>query len=235
MRIVGFIPTSLVDWDGKITSVIFIGGCNFICPFCHNGPVADDAPALPTIPFAEIKQSLERKLGWIDGVVVTGGEPMMHPEIFELLAELKKMNLKIKVDTNGSFPYPLKQAVALQLVDFVAMDIKAPFNERYALAAGRPMPSLAHLRRTVRLLIESGIDHEFRITLVPGLINPPDIPLIGNLLKNARSVILQQFVPENARTPSFRQKPPYLLQEVELMRAELAQFVREVKLRGRFV
>ncbi len=234
MRIVGFIPTSLVDWDGKITSVIFIGGCNFICPFCHNGPVADDAPALPTIPFTEIKQSLERKLGWIDGVVITGGEPLMHPETFELFAELKKMNLKIKVDTNGSFPYPLKQTIALQLVDFVAMDIKAPFDERYALAAGRPMPSLAHLRRTIRLLLESGVPHEFRITLVPGLVNPPDIPVIGKLLQNAQSVVLQQFVPENARAPSFRQKTPYSLKDVELMCAELKKFVSEVKLRGKF-
>lgn len=235
MRIVGFIPTSLIDWDGKITPVLFIAGCNFCCPFCHNTPVADDDPNLPSIPLSEIRTNLENKLGWIDGVVITGGEPMMHPEIFDLFAALKQLNFKIKVDTNGSFPYPLKRAVALQLIDAVAMDIKAPLNERYAEAIGRNLPSLAHLRRTIRLLMESGIEYEFRITLVPGLVNPEDIPQIGSALRHAKTVVLQQFVPENARSPVYRQKTPYSLAQAERMRSELTEFVSEVKLRGRFL
>ncbi|MGQ9708765.1 MAG: anaerobic ribonucleoside-triphosphate reductase activating protein, partial [bacterium] len=172
MRIVGFIPTSLIDWDGKITSVLFTGGCNLRCPFCHNRPVADDDPGLPTISWDEIKSLLERKLGWLDGVVVTGGEPMMHPEIFQLCVNIKQLGLKVKVDTNGSFPYPLKSLIALRLIDSVAMDIKAPLNSRYALATGRNLPSLAPFRRSIRLLLESEVEHEFRITLVPDLVNP---------------------------------------------------------------
>ncbi|MEN9978786.1 MAG: anaerobic ribonucleoside-triphosphate reductase activating protein [candidate division WOR-3 bacterium] len=235
MRIVGFVPTSMIDWDGKITAVLFTGGCNFHCPFCHNGPVADDDPALPSLPLEEIMMNLENRLGWLDGVVITGGEPLMHPEIFELCATLKRLNLKIKLDTNGSFPYPLKRALALGLVDAVAMDIKAPLNERYAEAVGRSLPSLAHLRRTIRLLIESGIEYEFRLTLVPGLINPEDIPQIGVALRSARTAVLQQFVPENARAAGYRQKQPYSLAQAEAMRSELAKFVSEVRLRGRFV
>jgi pyruvate formate lyase activating enzyme len=235
MRIVGFIPTSMIDWDGKITAVIFVAGCNFTCPFCHNTPVADDDPALPAIPFSEIKANLENKLGWVDGVVVTGGEPLMHPEIFDLLASLKNLNLKIKLDTNGSFPYPLKRTIALNLVDAVAMDIKAPLNDRYAVAIGRNLPSLAHLRRSIRLLMETDIDYEFRLTLVPGLINPEDITEIGRALRGAKTAVLQQFVPDNCRSPAYRQKKPYPLTEVELMRSELARFVSEVKLRGKFL
>lgn len=235
MRIVGFVPTSLVDWDGKITSVLFIGGCNFSCPFCHNAAVANDDPKLPNISWEEIKASLEHKLGWLDGVVVTGGEPLMHPEIFELCLRIKDLGLSIKLDTNGSFPYPLKQALALKLVDFVATDIKAPLNERYGVAAGRPLPNLATIRRSIKLLLESGVDYEFRITVVPGLVNPEDIPEIGAALKGAKTVMLQQFVPEDARLKRYQRKRPYTLKEVEAMGEELARFVKEVKLRGKFL
>ncbi len=234
MRIVGFIPTSLIDWDGKITSVIFTGGCNFRCPFCQNTQVAEDDPALPAISWDEIKSLLESKLGWLDGVVVTGGEPMMHPEIFQLCANIKQLGLKVKMDTNGSFPYPLKRAIALKLVDAVAMDIKAPLNSRYSIAVGRHLPSLAPIRRSIRLLLESRIEYEFRSTLVPGLITYKDIPEIGRALKGARRLVLQQFVPENARSTAYRQKKPYSLEDAERMRAEIAGFVGEVKLRGKF-
>lgn len=234
MRIVGFISTSLIDWDGKITSVIFTGGCNFRCPFCHNTQVAEDDPALPAITWEEIKSLLESKLGWLDGVVVTGGEPMMHPEIFQLCAGIKQLGLKVKMDTNGSFPYPLKRAIALKLIDSVAMDIKAPLTSRYSLAAGRDLGSLAPIKRSIRLLLESGIDYEFRITLVPGLVNPKDITEIGTAIRGAKRVALQQFVPENARSSAYRKKEPYRLQEAELMRSELTKFVSEVKLRGKF-
>ncbi len=236
MRIVGFLPTSLIDWDKKITSVIFIGGCNFACPFCHNPEVANDSPKLPTITWEELKGSLESKLGWLDGVVITGGEPMMHPEIFELCAKIKQLGLKVKLDTNGSFPYPLKRAIAQKLVDFVAMDIKAPLNEgRYSQAVGRPLPTLSTIRRSIRLLLESGVEYEFRITMVPGLVNPEDMPAIGTALKGANTVVLQQFVPENARTKMYQEKKPYTQEEIEAMGKELSPFIKEVKIRGKFL
>ncbi|MCL6465917.1 MAG: anaerobic ribonucleoside-triphosphate reductase activating protein [candidate division WOR-3 bacterium] len=234
MRILGFVPTSLIDWDGKISSVIFTGGCNFVCPFCHNSSIANDDPALPEITWEELKPELERKLGWLDGVVVTGGEPLMHPEIFELCADIKRLGLKVKLDTNGSFPYALKRAMALQLVDFVAMDVKAPFNERYSIACGRDLPNLAPLRRSVKLLLQWDKEAEFRITLVPGLVEKGDMEAIGTILKGAKRVILQQFVPENARLKSYREKVPYSRSDAEEMQKTLSRFVSEVKLRGKF-
>ncbi|MGQ9677692.1 MAG: anaerobic ribonucleoside-triphosphate reductase activating protein [bacterium] len=234
MRILGFIPTSLVDWDGKITSVIFLGGCNFVCPFCHNSAIANDDPALPAISWAEIKLELERKLGWLDGVVVSGGEPLMHPELFELCARIKRLGLKVKLDTNGSFPYALKRTLALQLVDCVAMDIKAPLDERYSIAAGRTLPHLAPIRRSIKLLREWDKEVEFRVTLVPGIINPEDAETLGNDLKNVKRVVLQQFVPQNARQKSYREKEPYSRVEAEEMQRVFSQFVSEVKLRGNF-
>jgi pyruvate formate lyase activating enzyme len=234
MRILGFVPTSLVDWDGKISSVIFTGGCNFFCPFCHNSSIANDDPALPAITWEELKPELERKLGWLDGVVVTGGEPLMHPEIFELFADIKRLGLKVKLDTNGSFPYALKRAMALQLVDFVAMDVKAPLNERYSIACGRDLPNLAPLRRSIKLLSQWDKEAEFRITLVPGLVEKGDMEAIGTLLKGAKRVILQQFVPENARLKSYRERIPYSRSDAEEMQKTLSRFVSEVKLRGKF-
>ncbi|MEO0085961.1 MAG: anaerobic ribonucleoside-triphosphate reductase activating protein [candidate division WOR-3 bacterium] len=234
MRILGFTETSLIDWDGKITSVVFVGGCNFCCPYCHNRDVAADNPSLPAIQWGEVRELIERKQGWLDGVVVTGGEPMMHPEVFDLCHGIKGLGAQVKVDTNGSFPYPLKKLISLKLVDYVAMDIKAPLNRRYSVAAGRRL-ELSPLRRTIKLLVESGIGHEFRITAVPGLVNPDDMPDIGRTLRGAKSVVLQQFDPELAPVKAYQEKTPYTLAQAEAMAQELKPFVNSVKLRGKFL
>ncbi len=233
MRIVGFIETSLVDWDGRIASVIFLGGCNFACPFCHNHRVAADDPDLPTVDWDPVQVALIRKHDWIDGVVVSGGEPMVHPEVFTLCARIKSLGFKVKLDTNGSFPYPLKRLIEAGTIDSVAMDVKATLDERYSLAAGRPT-DLAPIRRTIRLLLETGIEHEFRITLVPGLVDPEDIPGIGVALSGAQQVALQHFEPTHARVPGIAQGRNYSRTAAEAMAEQLRPFVRRVILRGKF-
>jgi len=234
MRIVGFVETSLVDWDGQITSVVFTGGCNFVCPFCHNAQVADDDPALPEVAWPDIAAVLERKRKWVDGVVLTGGEPAMHPELFGLCERIKRLGFKVKLDTNGSFPYVVRSLIERRLVDFVAMDIKAPLNHKYVAATGHDVePAL--IRRSIRLLVESGMDHEFRCTLVPGLIDPADIPEIGAAIRGARCVVLQHFNPEGSRAESYRKKGSYTRAEAEAMAEALRPFVCEAKLRGKFV
>jgi len=234
MRIVGFIETSMVDWDGRISSVIFTGGCNLRCPFCHNAKVANDDKELEEIKWSDIAAVLERKKGWIDAVVITGGEPMMHPEIFDLCSRIKQLGPMVKMDSNGFFPYSLKELIERGLADFVAMDIKAPLNKKYSAAAGREV-DCAVLRRSIRLLLESGVDYEFRSTLAPGLIDPEDIPEIGAAVKGAKSLVLQHFNPEGARTEGFRKKDSYSRKEAEEMAEALRPFVKEVKLRGKFL
>lgn len=233
MRIVGFVETSLVDWDGRIASVVFVGGCNLRCPFCHNHQIARDDSSLPTIQWPEIAALLERKLGWVDGVVVSGGEPMMHPEVFGLCRAVRKLGLRVKIDTNGSFPYALKRIIGLGLVDCVAMDIKAAPGRKYAIAAGRPV-NMAGISRTVRLLAESAIESELRTTLVPGLVDPEDVPVIGELVRGSRTLVLQQFVPEKSAAEAYRKKRPYDRTDAEAMLAAFRPFVNEVKLRGKF-
>ncbi|MEO0080083.1 MAG: anaerobic ribonucleoside-triphosphate reductase activating protein [candidate division WOR-3 bacterium] len=233
MRIVGLIETSLVDWDGVLASVIFLGGCNFNCPFCHNHQVARDDPSLPELSWELISKNLERRQRLIDGVVITGGEPLLHPEIFDLCQKLRGLRLQIKLDTNGSFPYVLKQLIELKLVDYVALDIKTRLDDKYSVACGRKV-ELAPIRRTIRLLLEGGLPYEFRTTLVPGLVDPEDLTAIGEAVRSARRFVLQQFVPKDAAVEAYRQKKPYSRASAEAMVAVLKPFVREARLRGKF-
>jgi pyruvate formate lyase activating enzyme len=233
MRLVGFTETSLLDWHGKISAVLFIGGCNFTCPFCHNYRIADDDPELEVVPFEDIARTLLRKRDWYDGVVLTGGEPLMHPEVFELCRRIKDIGQRVKVDTNGSFPYALKTLLEMKLVDAVAMDVKAPLDSRYNRAAGKRL-DLAPLLRTIRLLVESGVEHEFRCTLVPGLINPEDIPAIGEAIKGAQAVALQEYHHDRARVKDFGGTRSYTRSEVEAMEEILKSCVKEVRVRGSF-
>ncbi len=233
MRIVGFIESSLLDWDGHVVPVIFLGGCNFACPFCHNSQVARDDAGLPSIPWPAIAAKLAELPGWYDGVCVTGGEPLLHPELPGLLRRLKEMKLQVKLDTNGSFPYPLKRVIENRLCDYVAMDIKTS-PEHYPAACGHAVEP-AVIRRSVRVLLESGIDCEFRCTAVPGLVTPDDIPAMGALVKGARRFYLQQFIPQEAASPALRDRKPYTLEQAQPMAAALEPFVREVRLRGKFL
>lgn len=233
MRIVGFTETSLLDWHGRIAAVIWISGCNFRCPFCHNYEVANDDPQLPEVAWKDIAETLRRKRDWYDGIVLTGGEPLLHPEVIELCRQIHDIGLQVKVDTNGSYPYALKALLELKLVDAVAMDIKAPLDSRYTKAAGKHL-DLAPLRRTIRLLIESGVEHEFRSTLVPGLIEPADIATIGEIVKGAQAMALQAYVSKRARVKGFGEEKSYTLGEVEVMADVLRRSVKEVRIRGSF-
>jgi pyruvate formate lyase activating enzyme len=233
MRLVGFLETSLVDWDGKIASVLFSGGCNLHCPFCHNHRVADDDPGLSEVDWGKVQAALISKQNWVDGVVITGGEPMMHPEVFRLCSSVKELGFKVKMDTNGSFPYPLKCLIEAKLADFVAMDIKAPLNERYSAACGHKV-DLAPIRRSIRLLVESGVECEFRATLVPDLINADNIEVIGAELKGATSVALQHYDSERARVKGFGATRNYSRQDAQSLADRLKPFVKEVKLRGKW-
>ncbi|MBS4016348.1 MAG: anaerobic ribonucleoside-triphosphate reductase activating protein [Candidatus Latescibacteria bacterium] len=231
MRIRGFIETSLLDWDKKVVSVIFVGGCNFRCPFCQNSDLANDAKSLPPIEWEDIKKTLEKKRKWLDGVVVSGGEPMMHPEIFGLLIKIKELGYKVKVDTNGYYPYPLKEAIELGLVDYVAMDIKTALDERYYKAIGRTIHFVV-IERTIRLLKECGLGYEFRTTLVPNLVGEQELLAIAEKLTPAKKLVLQQYVPKNARLARYRKIKPYLPEQAQEFQKLIKKYFTQVSLRG---
>lgn len=234
MRILGFIESSLVDWDGNLVSVIFLGGCNFKCPFCQNYPLAKDSKSLKVIEWQAIESKLKAKGDWLDGVVISGGEPCMHPEIFKLCRRIKNLGLKIKIDTNGYYPYILMKLIENKLVDYVAMDIKTSLNKTYEKACGRKL-EIGLINRTVKLLLAGEIDYEFRTTLVPGIVGEKEINQILKSIAGARLYALQQFVPKNAQVESFRKKKTFSRAEAEKFYARAKTYVKEVKLRGKFL
>ncbi len=195
MEIKGFVDVSFVDWDGKLSSVIFLPTCNFRCPFCHNVNLVLHPEKLDRIPFEDVEDQLKKQRGWIDGVCITGGEPTLHGGLPELCSQLKKMGFLVKLDTNGTNPTMLKELMDRGLVDYVAMDIKAPLNvEKYSKATGiKAEKLLEKVKESIRLLLGSNMDYEFRTTVVPTLHDEEDIKQICRSLKGCKKYVLQRF------------------------------------------
>ncbi len=200
------IETSLIDWDGKITTVVFFDKCNFICPFCQNWELILHPEKFPVIKWTEIKRKLKKKEGWVDGIVLTGGEPLAcKDEVFELCRNVKKLNIAIKLDTNGAYPKILQRLINEKLINYVAMDVKAPLDDQYHTAAGTKV-NLEHLRKSIHIMMANAIEYEFRTTCVPGIIDENAIRKIGEVIKDAKKFALQAFVPENAYKEEYRKE-----------------------------
>ena len=227
----GFIPTSLIEWEGRLVSAIFLPGCNFRCPFCHAVDLVVRHGDLPTIPLDEVIAHLEANRGWLDGVVVSGGEATLQPHLRQLLEVLRRHVPGIKLDTNGSRPAVVQALVSAGLVESVAMDIKAPLDHRYEAAAGVGV-DLEAIRATIQFLKTCGVEHEFRTTVVPGLHSAEDIVAIARELGRGERLVLQQFAPLNCLEPSYRERKPYSRQELRLMAQAAGEHVADCHLRG---
>ncbi|MBI0582707.1 MAG: anaerobic ribonucleoside-triphosphate reductase activating protein [Methanomassiliicoccus sp.] len=231
MRIIGFIKTSLLDWDGHVTVVVYLPGCNFRCPFCHNPDVVTDPDSYDEVPFAEIEEYILANREFLDGVVVTGGEPTIHRDLPELLSRFKKMGLNVKLDTNGTDPDMLEDVIEAGLVDYVAMDIKAPLDGKYDDLAGVKVP-LDSIKRSIEVLRRSGVDHEFRTTVVPVLLTPGDVERIAAYIGGAKKYAIQQFRSGKTLDPKLSVVRPYPRGEVLGMAENAKQYVRRVVVRG---
>ncbi len=187
----GLIKTSLIDYPGEVAAVLFTRGCNLRCPYCHNPELVEGDEPAGMIPFRKIMDFLASRRNVLGGVCVTGGEPLLHPEIPDVIRELRRSGLKVKLDTNGTLPDRLAGIEA----DYVAMDLKtAP--EKYGLVAGPGMPGCAEaVRESVRILMSSGRDYEFRTTLGPGIVDIEDIRELARLTAGARAYTLAQYRP----------------------------------------
>jgi len=229
----GFQEVTLIDWDRKIASVLFLGGCNLRCGFCHSSTLATASESLETIPFEYISKFLLSKRGWIDGVVITGGEPMLDKAgLFELVKEIKKMGLLVKVDTNGTRPDVLKEIIKSRLVDYIAMDIKAVFTkEKYLKATGVDVV-LDDIITSKNLLLSEKIDYEFRTTVVPGIVDIVDVSEIAKTIKGAKKYCLQQFVPRDAIDKSFLNVKPYSPDILTQMVSAASEYLPNVVLKN---
>ena len=192
-QIKGYIENSLLDWPGKICAIIFLPGCNFRCPFCHAAHLVVRPNELESIPFESIETFLNERRGWIDGVIVSGGEPTIWADLPVLVEALRKLGFPVKLDTNGSNPEVLEDLVRGGAVQAVSMDVKAPLDERYVKLAGVPV-DLTAIRRSIDFLLSGSLsDYEFRTTVAPGLLDGDDILDIARSLRGARAYVLQNF------------------------------------------
>ncbi len=213
----GFLETSFVDWPGKVASVLFLPGCNFRCPFCHNHQLVLNPAGHEDIPRTYIMARLAELKGWVDGVCITGGEPTIHPHLPSLIAEIKGAGFLVKLDTNGSHPHVLESLVERGLVDCVAMDVKAPLNEvSYSRAAGVPA-DLEKIQESICFLKKGKVTYQFRTTVVPALHKEEDLLHLAHHLSGSSSLTLQNFNPEDPLDPRLKETSPYTeewLQEI---------------------
>ncbi|MCW3981826.1 MAG: anaerobic ribonucleoside-triphosphate reductase activating protein [Candidatus Bathyarchaeota archaeon] len=194
-KIKGFIDLSLVDWDGKTPAVIFLPKCNFRCPYCYNKTLVTQFRAMPTVPFGEIRKYLSRSKGILNGVVLTGGEPTIHGELPALCSEIKKLGLLVKLDTNGTNHMVVERLISRSLVDYVALDVKAPLDSgKYSKAVGVDMSELlAEVDSTIDALLGTSAPYELRTTLVPTLHTTQDVEDICNRVRGCKRLVLQNF------------------------------------------
>lgn len=190
MDFVAINKLSLLDYPNKVSCILYTKGCNFRCPFCHNG-LTLLAEHLAYIPFDEILEFLKKRVGIIDGVVISGGEPTLMPDLEEKLEIIKGLGYDIKLDTNGSNPEKLKHFIDEGLIDYVAMDIKNSFT-KYSLTSGVNV-NVENIKKSIDILLNSGIDYEFRTTLIEEYHAELDILAIGQALKGAKRLYLQKF------------------------------------------
>lgn len=204
LKIAGFVPLSLCDYPGKVAAIIFTFGCNFRCPWCHNGHLLDDnGKPLTIIPEHEILERLEKYRNRVTGIVVSGGEPTVQPALPIFLKKLKALGMEVKLDSNGAKPEVLKRLIDQKLVDFIAMDIKAPWA-KYPLLTGTSDCPVEKVKESVKIIFESGIPYQFRTTRVDPLLTAEDYEEIRRLLPAGCKHVWQRFRAEYSYDPALR-------------------------------
>lgn len=219
---------SLVEWPGKITAIVFTGGCNFRCPFCHNPELVTDLAKTPVYPWEEIEKFLDQKVGWVDAIMITGGEPTIHRDLPQALNFIKAKGYATGIATNGSNPGMLRELIEQKLVDRVCMDIKSSWG-KYPEACGEKV-DIEKIKESVELIMKSPVEYELKLTLVPGLVNKEDLSKIGESVKGAKKLTLQQFRPLKALDKDYENKVPYCKDDIMKFAKELESFVDEVNL-----
>ncbi len=219
MKIGGLQKVSLIDYPGRICAIIFTQGCNFRCPYCHNPELVDPERFGPVFSEKEVLSFLKQRIGKLDAVSITGGEPTLQHDLEGFIETVREMGYSIKIDTNGSLPDVVERLIKRNLVDFLAMDVKGPL-EKYSRIVGVDV-NVKDIQRSISLIKDSGIEHEFRTTVVRSLLDLNDLLAIAKLLKNAKSYVLQSFVPVKTLKSAFLKEKTYSPAEFSFFRQEI--------------
>lgn len=227
--------TTLIDYPGVVACTVFVYGCNFRCPFCHNPEFVSEKSGSDLLSEEEVMKFLKKRADILDGVVLCGGEPLIHSEIIPIIKKIKKLGYKIKVDTNGSRPDMIKRLLKERLVDYIAMDVKNSMI-MYDMTAGKKVEKKKILE-SIKLIREAGdssgqIDYEFRTTFVPTLHSIESTEELGELLKGVKRFSVQAFKPSRCVDESFNFVPPFTEKEMKKFKKIMEKYVDNVELKG---
>lgn len=242
MKIAGYLQTSLLEWPGKISAVVFLPGCDFRCPFCHNKDLVLSPQKLPAIPEEEVLTDLEKRKKWIDGVVFTGGEPTLTADLVDFLEKVKGLGFLTMMETNGTKPEVLKRLFKKKLLDRLSLDVKTELeSEAYTQAAGAEV-DLEAIKKSIKMVANSGLEFEFRTTVVSTIHTQESLVRLAKQLKEIGDQasesaglpwwFLQQFRSQDCLDPRFEKIKPYDLEFLEKVLAAAKRHFPQTKLRG---
>jgi len=229
MIIGGFQRFSLIDYPGKISAIVFTQGCNFRCPYCHNPELVNAQDSQHLISEDDVFSFLEKRKNKLDAVVVTGGEPILQTDLLEFLKKIKTMGYLIKLDTNGSYPRVIEKVIEQKLADYLAMDVKAPLEKYHEITNSNVDQN--KISQSIELIMNSGLDYEFRTTIVKSQLRKADILEIGKLIRGAKLYILQRFVPSKILDSKFLNETTYSNGTFEALQDALTNIVRQCLVR----
>lgn len=220
----GFEKFTIIDYPGKIACMVYTIGCNFRCPYCHNPELVDETVETK-ISGDSVLDFLSRRKKILDGVVITGGEPTMHgDDLLDFMKKVKDLGFLVKLDSNGTNPEVLQKALDRKIVDYIAMDVKSPFSS-YSQTVARPVDVDA-LRKSIKIIMSSGIDYEFRTTVIKSMLSIKDFDEIGKEIKGAKAYYLQKFLPTKILNPQFIRKVSYNAEEFEEIKKKMKKYVK---------
>jgi len=232
MKYAGMIKQSLVDYPGEIAAVLFTRGCNLRCPFCHN-PDLLIKPKIVVKPtdIEEVLEFLIQRRGFIDGVVISGGEPTLNEELPMDIRRIKSMGFLVKLDTNGTNPTMLQSLLEQNYLDYVAIDIKAPLDyKKYRAACGKlSSEDFFSIRSSIHLLRNAKVNVEFRTTVVPTLHTAEDIVKIAQYIEGSELYTLQQFNPRITLEPGYARVVPYSKDEMQSITDKCSVYIKDVR------
>ncbi|MBN2335055.1 anaerobic ribonucleoside-triphosphate reductase activating protein [Candidatus Bathyarchaeota archaeon] len=226
--VVGYRKLSVSDYPGKLSAVITVPGCNFRCPYCPKEKLIHHYIPMEKTPVFDILESLYPRVGFIDGVTLTGGEPLLHKGLSSFLVELRRLGLSVKLDTNASKPRALKRVIEKGLVDYVSVHVVAPLG-RYVEVSGYRL-KVDSIRDSIQMIRRSSISHEFTVTPVPGIHSRDDILEISRMLAGSRRLVLRRFTPCMSMDPDLRDSKPYTTAELEQLKSLVAPYFNEVEI-----
>lgn len=224
----GLQKSSLIDYPGKICAIIFTQGCNFRCPYCHNPELIKKSGATAKA-VAPVLEFLRKRQGKLDGVVITGGEPTLQKDLPEFIRQIKELGLCVKLDTNGTNPDMLQNLLDEKLIDYVAMDIKAPVKKYSEIACTKV--NTDNILKSIEILKASNIEYEFRTTVVKSQLSVEDFEQIGQMISGAPKYYLQRFLPTKTLDNLFLNEKTYSNEEFSQIIKILHKYVKNVELR----